>query len=65
MPIIVFSMGELNLEKAKPRNAYGEYCPGYGIMTDECETCGNGVVHLFGKCIEVYDKAIPDMKLPL
>lgn len=61
IPAIIFSVGPLNLEAANPCNDYGDYCPGNGIVTGECDPYQNGVVHLaaiFGKCIEIYDKEV-------
>lgn len=61
IPAMVFSVGPLNLEEAKPFNEFGNYTPGDGIMTGECDPYDNGIVHLatiFGKCIEIYDNAI-------
>ena len=60
-PAITFSVGPINLKAANPCNDYGNYCPGYGIITGECDPYQNGVVHLatvFGKCMEIYDKEI-------
>ncbi|MCM1140565.1 MAG: hypothetical protein NC453_18500 [Muribaculum sp.] len=57
-PAITFSVGPLDLEAANPRNYYGHYTPGFGIITDDCDPYKNGVVHLaavFGKCIDIYD----------
>lgn len=59
IPAMVFSVGPLNLEEAKPFNEFG-YSSGDGIMTGECDPYDNGIVHLatiLGKCIEIYDNA--------
>lgn len=63
VPAMVFSVGPLNLKEAKPFNEFGEYYPGHGIMTAECDPYANGTVHLatiFSKCIEIYDNAIAE-----
>lgn len=63
IPAIVFSVGPLNLKEANPFNEFGNYYPGHGIMTAECDPYPNGIVHLasiFSKCIEIYDNAIAE-----
>lgn len=62
-PALVFSVGPLNLESAEPTNDYGEYNPGYGIITGDCDPYKNGVIHLaavFDKCMKIYDKSIAE-----
>lgn len=64
-PAIVFSLGPLNLGNVQPTNDYGEYTPGYGIITDDCDPYQNGVIHLaaiFDKCMKIYDKSIGERK---
>lgn len=60
-PAITFSIGPLDFDAANPCNYYGDYYPGGGIITSDCDPYLNGVIRLatvFGKCMEIYDKEV-------